>query len=160
MVDCFAFCKWNSFPTDVALVLLLIFLNKERMVGCFPKAPVYRLPLVLCTSEVRPNYLPIFYNISQTMRAFLLFPTFSIASPAKLFLSFCKKSQNLGKEIRSQLWWGGERDNNRGISPKAHIWTFEFLSVSTWYNSMVWWHDGEALEQNLCQDFASDTKLY
>ena len=104
--------------------------------------------LVLCTSEVRPNYFPIFYNISPAaMRAFL-FPSFSIAL-VQLLLSFCKESANLGKEIHSQLWQGGKshisRDHRPWVSDENILrWWWWWYHNQWHYDEARWWwyHNG------------------
>ena len=126
--------------------------------------------LVLCTSEVRPNYFPIFYNISPAaMRAFL-FPSFSIAL-VQLLLSFCKESANLGKEIHSQLWQGGKshisRDHRPWVSDENilrwwwwwwyhnqwHGWWSKMMMIPQWHDDM-WEKPAKALACSLIRSFS------
>ena len=59
-------CKMNCFQTAFAfsrfLALFLIFLNKQTMGGCFPKAPVYRSLLFYALRKYKTQ---LFYNILQ-----------------------------------------------------------------------------------------------
>ena len=129
---------------------------------------------VLCTSEVTPsNYLPIFYNISQTVRPFLFFKLSALHRSVKLFLSVCKESANLGKEIHSQVWWGGEW----GIFREGPDFTFflqlcqilpEMRNVASsrrrwWYVPPVWNHDMHHADDMYYEDddmYQEDDDMY
>ena len=142
---------WLCFCTFCFLSCFWYFWIRRLCLGAFQKLLSIGFSRFMHFWSNPPNYLPIFYNISQTMRPFL-FPTLSIASFFQLFLSFCTESANLGKEIHSQLWWGGEWGIIRYLTVCAVLFVIRSGILNYFGSRVAWWHlpQGCTMKMMIC----------